>query len=171
MFDATGMSQPVGFSNSSAGPPPGSLHTRSVTAAISRSGLTGSAMRERSFRLSRSVMKSLRSGYKSSFSCLSCFRVFRDFSVLHRGPYLIGNRLRDLERASARFSGHHRRAARDNGADKVHQLALQRLLVRDLELAAVDRRTALGGVDQPPHLHFLRRVVDRHIRGGLEEAD
>ena len=36
------MSKPVGCSNSSAGPPPGVLQTRSVTAAISRSGLTGS---------------------------------------------------------------------------------------------------------------------------------
>ena len=42
---ATGMSKPVGFSNSSAGPPPGVLETRSVTAQISRSGLTGSWMR------------------------------------------------------------------------------------------------------------------------------
>ena len=54
---ATGMSKPVGFSNSSAGPPPGILQARSVTAAISRSGLTGSATRASSRRLSRSGEK------------------------------------------------------------------------------------------------------------------
>ena len=37
-FAATGMSNPAGFSNSSAGPPPGDLHARSTTAAISRFG-------------------------------------------------------------------------------------------------------------------------------------
>ena len=41
---ATGMSKPVGFSNSSAGPPPGDFEARSVTAQISRSGLTGSVI-------------------------------------------------------------------------------------------------------------------------------
>ena len=40
-FAATGMSKPAGFSKRSAGPPPGDLHARSMTAAISRSGLTG----------------------------------------------------------------------------------------------------------------------------------
>ena len=60
---ATGMSKPVGRSNSSPGPPPGSLQTRSVTAAISRSGLTLSRMRESRPRLSRSAMKSLMSEY------------------------------------------------------------------------------------------------------------
>ena len=40
-FTATGMSKPVGRSNSSPGPPPGDFDTRSVTAQISRSGLTG----------------------------------------------------------------------------------------------------------------------------------
>ena len=58
---ATGMSNPVGRSNSSAGPPPGALQARSVTAAISRAGLTGSPTRARSRRLSRSARKSLRS--------------------------------------------------------------------------------------------------------------
>ena len=39
---ATGMSKPVGRSKSRPGPPPGDFDARSVTAAISRSGLTGS---------------------------------------------------------------------------------------------------------------------------------
>ena len=60
---ATGMSNPEGRSNSKAGPPPGDLQARSVTAAISRSGLTGSATRASSLRRSRSAMKSLRSEY------------------------------------------------------------------------------------------------------------
>src|SRR3954447_21992576 len=57
------MSNPVGRSNSKAGPPPGVLQTRSVTAAISRSGLTVSLIRARSLRFSRSARKSLRSEY------------------------------------------------------------------------------------------------------------
>src|SRR6185436_2234501 len=57
-FDATGISKPVGFSNRSAGPPPGALQARSVTAAISRSGLTASDRRASSLRLSRSARKS-----------------------------------------------------------------------------------------------------------------
>src|SRR5882672_4864844 len=57
------MSKPVGFSNSSACPPPGALHARSVTAAISRSGLTGSDTRASRRRLSRSARKSVRSEY------------------------------------------------------------------------------------------------------------
>jgi hypothetical protein len=61
MLLATGMSKPVGFSNRRAGPPPGDLQARSVTAAISRSGLTLSPMRARSWRRSRSAMKSFRS--------------------------------------------------------------------------------------------------------------
>ena len=60
---ATGMSKPVGFSNTSAGPPFGDLHARSVTAAISRSGLTASEMRASSLRLSRSAKNSERSVY------------------------------------------------------------------------------------------------------------
>src|SRR5207302_10489347 len=62
-FDATGISKPVGFSKSSAGPPSFDLQARSVTAAISRSGLTGSPMRARSLRASRSATKSERSEY------------------------------------------------------------------------------------------------------------
>ncbi len=64
-FVATGMSKPAGFSNRSAGPPPALLHARSVTAEISRSGLTGSAIRVSRRRLSRSARKSVRSAYIS----------------------------------------------------------------------------------------------------------
>ena len=37
---ATGIEKPVGRSNNSAGPPPGDLQARSITAEISRFGLT-----------------------------------------------------------------------------------------------------------------------------------
>ena len=60
-FTATGMSKPVGRSNSNPGPPPGDFDTRSVTALISRSGLTGSVMRASSRSRSSAAMKSLRS--------------------------------------------------------------------------------------------------------------
>ena len=60
-LSATGTSKPVGRSNSSAGPPPGDFDTRSVTAAISRSGLTGSPMSASSCWSASARMKSLRS--------------------------------------------------------------------------------------------------------------
>ena len=60
-FVATGMSKPAGCSNSSAGPPFGDLHARSVTAAISRSTLAGSAIRSSRRRFSRSARKAVRS--------------------------------------------------------------------------------------------------------------
>src|SRR5437762_3520343 len=47
----------------SAVAPPGDLQARSVTAAISRSGFTGSPIRASSFRRSRSARKSSRSEY------------------------------------------------------------------------------------------------------------
>src|SRR5215467_14121813 len=107
-FDTTGISKPVGLSNNSAGPPPGDLQARSVTAAISRFGLTASVTRASSFRFSRSAMKSVRSAYIAHF-------------------------LRDLrgkgERAAAIASAHERRVARRDGIDEVGELALQRLLV------------------------------------------
>src|SRR5215831_20141911 len=71
MLVATGMSKPIGRSKSSAGPPPGDLHARSVTAAISRSGPTGSPTRESSRRASRSERKSVRSLYMPSVYQLS----------------------------------------------------------------------------------------------------
>src|ERR1043166_6074182 len=58
---ATGMAEPVGFSNSSAGPPPGDFDTRSVTAQISRLGSTGSATRASSRSLSSGSMNEFRS--------------------------------------------------------------------------------------------------------------
>ena len=57
----TGISKPVGRSKSSPGPPPGDFDARSVTAAISRSGLTGSLIRASSRSLSRAAMKSFKS--------------------------------------------------------------------------------------------------------------
>jgi hypothetical protein len=58
---ATGMSKPVGRSKSNAGPPPGDFDTRSVTAAISRSGLTCSPMSASSRWSASARMKSFRS--------------------------------------------------------------------------------------------------------------
>ena len=50
------------LSKTSAGPPPGDLDTRSITAAISRSGLTGSTTWTSSLRRSSSAMKDVMSG-------------------------------------------------------------------------------------------------------------
>ena len=60
-FVATGIEYPVGFSNSKPGPPCGDFEARSVTAQISRSGLTSSATRRNQPRLSRAEMNSSRS--------------------------------------------------------------------------------------------------------------
>src|SRR4029077_12131916 len=106
------MSNPVGFSNSSAGPPPGSLHARSVAAAISRSGLTGSGTRASSRRLSRSERKSVRSEYMR----------------LRRRRHLIGDLLREREGASPGIAGDARLAFPGDGVNEVGQLELQRLL-------------------------------------------
>src|SRR5919197_928162 len=86
------MSYPVGFSNNSAGPPPGDLHARSVTAAISRSGLTVSATRASSRRLSRSATKS----FKSEYMELSL-----------NGGHPIGNFVCKRERAAAVLNQFH----------------------------------------------------------------
>src|SRR5690554_4572592 len=58
---STGMSKPVGFSNSNAGPP--LRRTRSQTSVISRMGETGVWMRFNSPRCSSPLMKSRRSEY------------------------------------------------------------------------------------------------------------
>jgi hypothetical protein len=58
---ATGMLKPAGFSNSSAGPPPGDFDTLSVTAAISRLGRTGSWMRASSRSMSSASMNAFMS--------------------------------------------------------------------------------------------------------------
>ena len=41
----------------------------------------------------------------------------------------------------------------------------------DVELAALDPRLVAGAADEPVHLDLLRRVVDRQVGVGLEEAD
>ena len=61
MLVATGMSYPVGRSNNKAGPPPGDLLARSVTAQISKSGLTASRTRASAPRASTAAMNSFRS--------------------------------------------------------------------------------------------------------------
>src|SRR2546426_1536489 len=64
----TGVSNPSGRSNSSAGPPPGDFETRSVTALISRSTLTGSRTRTNSRRASRRSRKARRSACAKTLS-------------------------------------------------------------------------------------------------------
>src|SRR2546428_6225984 len=64
----TGVSNPSGRSNRSAGPPPGDFETRSVTALISRSTLTGSRTRTSSRRASRRSRKARRSACAKTLS-------------------------------------------------------------------------------------------------------
>ena len=118
---ATGTSKPAGRSKRRPGPPPGDFDARSVTAAISRSGLTGSAIRESSRSLSRAAMKSLRS--------LNTY-------TLH----LFCNPRRQLERAATGGAVDDGRAAVADGSDKVGKLATKRLVSLDGNRAAFDRR-------------------------------
>ena len=64
-------------------------------------------------------------------------------------------------RASPSTSG--ARAVADRG-DEVRQLAPQRLVALDRQLAALDVRPLAVTAHQPPALDFLRRVVDRDDR-------
>src|SRR5882672_3588942 len=132
------MSKPVGLSKSSAGPPPGDLHARSVTAAISRSGLTGSAIRASSRLRSRSERKSVRSAYIGSQATSSFFVVswFRGFVT--RGGHFIDNLLRERERAAAVFAGHRRRTPRRDRIHEVRELARQRFFVDHRDFPAGD---------------------------------
>ena len=117
-----GMSKPVGLSNSSAGPPPADLHARSVTAAISRSGLTGSAMRASRLRARRD-----RRGSRSSLNTCVAYVGTRPFlSVIFAAS-------RDARgaRRPASSPRRHRRALRDATAStKSASSRLQRLLAR-----------------------------------------
>src|SRR5262249_15254337 len=153
---ATGMSKPLGCSNSSAGPPPGILQARSVTAAISRSGLTGSAIRVNSRRLSRSAMKSVMSEYMSW-----CRRVRR--RVLNLGVHPLGDLRSQLQRAASLDAVDKRGTAALHGVHEIGQLPLQRLLILDRQLPAVDRRHRTVAFRQPPHLELLCGVVDRQV--------
>src|SRR5439155_9294718 len=64
----TGISNPSGLSKRIAGPPPGDFETRSVTALISRSTLTGSRTRTSSRRASRRPRKARRSACAKTLS-------------------------------------------------------------------------------------------------------
>src|SRR5262245_51704807 len=178
-FDATGISKPVGLSNSNAGPPPALLHARSVTAAISRSGLTGSATRVSNRRLSRSVRKSLRSAYisgeprsrektsheitkvrKRKSKKVSCFRVFVAlffrvfvFSWLQVDRHFIGYLLRQGQRPTPLVARHLRRSAGGRRLNEVLQLSLEGFFAGDLDLATLDRRHPVA-LDQPPHFQL-----------------
>src|SRR5262249_21089226 len=166
------MSKPVGFSNSSAGPPPGDLHARSVTAAISRSGSTGSATRASSERRSRSERKSSRSEYmRPGYSSVTPTPwTQRKLSLCSRRHFirdLLGHR----QRAAAVVAGRQRRGARRDSVDEVGELELQRLLVDDVELAALNRGHRAAARLEPVHLHFPRGVIDRQVRRRLEEPN
>src|SRR5262245_50333209 len=126
------MSKPVGFSKSSAGPPPADLQARSVTAAISRSGLTGSATRLSRRRRSRSDRNAARSSYMG-VRIAGARRSPSELHLLHDG-------ISQLERPAAVFSGHRRSASRNHGVDEILQLALERFLVGHFEVAPLDRR-------------------------------
>src|SRR5918993_4115296 len=120
------MSKPFGFSNSSAGPPPADFETRSVTAQISRSGLTGSLIRASSRFLSSASMKEFRS---LNMVCLSY------------GFHLVRDRLRQGQGAATVLAAHQRTPLLADRVDEVGQLALERFLARDRQLASLDLRT------------------------------
>src|SRR4051794_31805117 len=108
------MSEPAGFSNSSAGPPPGDFDTRSVMAAISRSGSTGSVTRASSRSLSSASMKLFRSRYIVA-------------NPLRQGLHPVGDRLCQPQRAQPIFPRNERRPRAADGVDEVAQLARERL--------------------------------------------
>src|SRR5262245_36774033 len=149
------MSNPAGFSNSSAGPPPGSLHARSVTAAISRSGLTGSDTRASSRRLSRSDRKSVRSEYMR----------------LRRRRHFIDDLGREGEGPSPGIAGDARLAFPGDCGNEVGEFELQWLLDVNGDVTPLDRWCGSGTGFETPALDLLCGVVDRHVRRGLEEAD
>src|SRR5262249_3902003 len=113
---ATGMSNPAGFSNRSPGPPFGDLQARSVTAAISRSGLKGSVRRSSHRRLSRSLRNSDRS---------RCMEGAHTQSSVASLAHLVGDGGSQRQRAPAVLTGDLRRAPRDDGINEVGKLALE----------------------------------------------
>ena len=166
---ATGMSKPVGRSNSSPGPPPGDFDTRSVTAQISRSGLTGSRdprqlalLVERGdefvqvFEHVSSSIRAVRAVRAHALASDSIFSAIRVASSSARRP------------ASPSTSG---ARPRPDGADEIRELAPQRLVALDRQRPALDGRPLPVAAHQPPAFDFLRRVVDRDVGVGLEEPD
>ena len=81
------------------------------------------------------------------------------------------DRVREAERAPAILAGHRRWTTGCDSIDEVGQLELERFLIDDLDITAVDRRRTAGTRQQLPALHFLGRIVDREIGRRLEEAD
>src|SRR5262245_30117398 len=145
------MSNPVGFSNSSAGPPPGSLHARSVTAAISRSGLTGSATRASSRRLSRSPMKSERSEYMrlavskhyvlgvlGVHGAESKLRASKPPQVLRCRRHLVDDLGREGEGPSPGIAGDARLAFAGDCVNEIGEFELQRLLDVNRDVTPLD---------------------------------
>src|SRR5258708_39905033 len=95
---------------------------------------------------------------------------------MSRGPvsdglHLVSNRLCQSERAAAILAADQRGALVADGLDEVGQLALQRLLADDGELAPLDLRALPFAALQAVAFHFLLRVVARNVGVGLEEAD
>src|SRR2546429_9121442 len=84
--------------------------------------------------------------------------------------YLIGNLLRDGERAAAVGAGDERRAPRCRGLHEVGELAPERLFVGDLDLAAPNRRPRRAALLEPGQFDRPRGVVEPHVRRPHEEA-
>src|SRR5690349_182987 len=113
------MGDPVGFSNSNAGPPPGDFDTLSVTAQISSLGSTGSAIRASSRSFSSALMKLAR-------SFISNYRWPRPERRSHRFAlyrlHFVCDRLRKLQRAQAVGSADKRLTLVAHRTDEVLQL-------------------------------------------------
>src|SRR2546422_444859 len=153
----TGVSNPSGRSNRSAGPPPGDFETRSVTALISRSTLTGSRTRTNSRRASRRSRKARRSACAKTLSS----------GPASRGRLAAGHLCRRLEdegdHAQPKLvAADDRRGSADREALAVDKRAVQRshlleqqegaVLQDDAGVAAGDRAVDvdLGEIDLRP---------------------
>src|SRR6185369_8961223 len=115
-----------------------------MTAAISRCGLTGSAMRASSLRRSSSAMKVLMSGNMGALSSGDGER--------------IGHARGQGQGAPAIGAGHARRATASNRVDEVVELEPQRFVSGDRYRPALNRRPVVGAMPQAPDFKLLRPV-------------
>ena len=163
---ATGMSKPVGRSNSSAGPPPGDFETRSVTAAISRSGLTGSV----DPRQHRARVVERGDEFVEVVEHVSQW--FMGFMNHPDSLHLLRDSGRERQRRGGRPRRPRAAAAVAHRADEVGELPPQRLVLLHRQWARprISGRCAVAA-DEPPAFDFLRGVVDRDVGVRLEEAD
>ena len=79
--------------------------------------------------------------------------------------------LGQFNRAQPVCAGHAGIALVSHRGDEVGQLALERLFIRDVELATIDGRHAAVAPDQPPAFHLLCRVVHGQVGIALEDSD